>query len=603
MDVSYTPGSIRQAAEKVLSMEQKKKCVPAQLAPDIYRALENIVGPANISCDRAVLECYSKFSIDSAGTLKKHAKDPGNIPACVVLPGSTVEVQSVVRVCKRFHVHFIPFTNGQIGFNGPTTPLPTVCIHLSRMNRVLAIDPNTLTARLEAFADYAQVQADAMRLGLWNGGSPLATTLCKLSSQSAIAGVWQTDHKYGGLSRNIVSLTLVTPSGDIFVTGSDTVAGQDAFWEYGPGPDLFSLVRGSLGTTGIITEIVVKLHAWPGEAVLPEPAAGRPSILTYEDARYDTAPAPKNIKLLWAEFPDFETELAALRAIGQAGIGMGLNATGVYNAYYCSQSQAMTLQRVKGQFFPPYNCYIILGGFVSEEQILWEEAVLRDIIREAGGAFLSDAHKPEVLSALAPWNLDCIRHVTGFRMNRHAYCGSYVLGGPVDSVARKTRQSWQKSIDIFGETYITDRGGIDDTPFLYSSNHLGRYWLTETDVYPDMTNPELVQRGDALILSTITQNIADKFGPGANGLGVGIEPITSFFPEVGPNAHLFFRALRRVFDPAGLCAAGRQVFTQQELERFPRHIADALNGMRQLHGMKPVMISGMLSDGEEKNEG
>jgi len=570
-------------------MEQKKKCVPAQLAPEIYRALENIVGPDNISRDRAVLECYSKFSIDSAGTLKKHAKDPSNIPACVVLPGSTGEVQSVVRVCKRFHVHFIPFTNGQIGFNGPTTPLPTVCIHLSRMNRVLTIDTDTMTARLEAYADYAQVQADAMKLGLWNGGSPLATTLCKLSSQSAIAGVWQTDHKYGGLSRNIVSITLVTPAGDILVTGSDAVAGMDVFWEYGPGPDLFSLVRGSLGTTGIITEIVVKLHAWPGQAALPEPPAGRPCILTYEDARYDTAPAPKNIQLLWAEFSDFETELSALRAIGQAGIGMGLNATGVYNAYYCSQTQDLTLERVRAHFFPPYNCYIILGGFVSKQQLAWEEAVFRDIIREAGGIFLSPAHKPEVLAALAPWNLDCIRHVTGFRMNRHAYCGSYVLAGPVDSVARATRESWRKSIETFGETYITDRGGIDDTPFLYSSNHLGRHWLTETDVYPDMTKPELVQRGDALILSTIAQNIAGRFGPGANGLGVGIEPITSFFPEVGPNAHLFFRKLRQVFDPEGLCAAGRQVFTQQELERFPGPVADALNSMRQMQGMKPVM--------------
>jgi len=569
-------------------MKQKKKCMPAQLAPDVYRALENIVGPDNISRDRAVLECYSKFSIDSAGTLKKHAKDPSNIPACVVLPGSTEEVQSVVRVCRRFHVHFIPFTNGQIGFNGPTTPLPTVCIHLSRMNRVLEIDARNLTARLEAYADYAQVQADAMKLGLWNGGSPLATTLCKLSSQSAIAGVWQTDHKYGGLSRNIVSVKLVTPAGDILVTGSDAVAGLDAFWEYGPGPDLFSLVRGSIGTTGIITEIVVKLHAWPGYAALPEPPAGRPCILTYEDARHDAAPPPDNIKLLWAEFPDFETELAAMRAIGQAEIGMGLNATGVYNAYYCSQTQDMTLERIGEHFFPPYNCYIILAGFVSEGQIIWEESVFRDIIREAGGAMLSDTYKPEVLFALAPWNLDCIRHVTGFRMNRHAYCGSYVLAGPVDSVARKTRKSWQKFIDTFGETYCTDRGGIDDTPFLYSSNHSGRFWLTETDVYPDMTRPELVQRGDALILSTIVQNIADKFGPGANGLGVGIEPITSFFPEVGPNAHLFFRKVRRVFDPEGLCAAGRQVFTREELDRFPGPVAEALNRMRQLHGMEPV---------------
>jgi len=203
----------------------EKKCVPTKLPPEIYKALEDIVGPEFISEDRSVVECYSKFSVDATGTLKKHAKDPSNIPACIVLPENTQDVQAIVRVCNRYKVPFIPFTNGMISFNGPTTPEPTVCIHVSRMNRVLEINENTMTARLEAFTDYAQLQAEAMKKGLWNGGTPLATTLCKLSSQSSFAGIWQTDHKYGTLSRNIVSITVVTPTGDILITGSDSVAG------------------------------------------------------------------------------------------------------------------------------------------------------------------------------------------------------------------------------------------------------------------------------------------------------------------------------------------------------------------------------------------
>jgi len=569
-------------------MNTTTKCIPAQIDPAAYRALENVVGPDNISSDRAVLECYSKFSIDSAGTLKKHAKDPSNIPACVVLPGSTEEVQSIVRVCNRYGAPFIPMTNGQIGFSGPTTPLPTVCIHMSRMNRVLDINESTMTARLEAYADYAQVQADAMKLGLWNGGSPLATTVCKLSSQSAIAGVWQTDHKYGTLSRNIISIKLVTPTGDILTTGSDAVSGADCFWEYGPGPDLFSLVRGSLGTTGIITELVVKLHPWPGGAGLPEPPAGRPSIITYDDARFDTAEPPQGFRLLWAEFPGFEVQLAALRKIGHAGIGAGLNATGIYNSYYCSQTQDLTLQRIRERFFPPYNCYIILGGFVSKKQLDYEEAVFRNIISESGGTFLSEDYKPDVLRALAPWNLDCIRHVTGYRMNRHAYCGSNILGGPVDTVARKTREVWSKAVETFGVTYVTDRGGMDDTPFLYSINHSGRFWLTEADVYPDMTKPELLQQGQALVACGIVNTIADHYGPGANGLGVSIEPITSFMPEVGPNAHYLFRKIRLIFDPNGICAPGRQVFTKEEYDAFPEPALAGLNKLRQMHGLPAV---------------
>jgi glycolate oxidase len=566
----------------------KKKCVPVKLPPDVYKALEDVVGEEWITQDRSDVECYSRFSVDSTGVLKKHAKDPSNIPACIILPGSTQDVQAIMRVCNRFKVNVIPFTNGMITFNGPTTPEPTVCVHVSRMNKVLEVDKDNMTARLEAYADYAQVQAEAMKKGLWNGGSPLATTLCKLSSQSAFAGIWQTDHKYGTLSRNIISIKLVTPTGDILVTGSDTVSGMDTFWEYGPGPDLFSLVRGSGGTTGIITEVVVKLHSWPGGEELPEPPAGRPSLRTYQEAKYDTGPPPKHYKLLWIEFPDFDSELKALRAIGHAAIGQGLNATGVYNAYYCSQTQDMTLDRVENKFFPPYNCYVIIGGVVSEKQIEHEENVLRDIIKETGGTFLSESHKSGVLEALAPWNLDFVRHVTGFRMNRHSYCGSNILGGPVDTVARKTRQVWSKAIDTFGETYITDRGGMDDTPFLYSSNHSGRFWLTEADVYPDMTKPELLQKGQALVVCGIINTIADKYGPGANGLGVSIEPVTSFMPEVGPNAHMLFRKIRDIFDPNGICAPGRQIFSKEEYDKFPDEAIAGLNKMRQMHGLEPV---------------
>jgi len=578
---------VRKGNAKGAAMD-KKKCVPAKLPPEAYKALEDIVGPERISEDRAITECYSKFSVDSGGTLKKHAKDPSNIPACIILPESTEEVQAIVRVCNRFMIKFIPFTNGMITFNGPTTPEPTVCVHMSRMNKVLEIDEDAMAARLQAFADYAQVQAEAMKKGLWNGGSPLATTLCKLSSQSAFAGIWQTDHKYGTLSRNIVSIKLVTAGGDILVTGSDTVSGMDTFWEYGPGPDLYSLVRGSGGTTGIVTEIVVKLHPWPGGEELPEPPAGRPCIHTYTDAKYDTAPSPKRYKLLWVEFPDFDTELKALREIGHAAIGQGLNATGVYNAYYCSQTQDLTLERVENKFFPPYNCYVIIGGVVSEKQVAYEERVVRDIIEEVGGTFLSEDYKPDVLGALAPWNLDFVRHVTGYRMNRHAYMGSNILGGPVDTVARKTREVWSKAINTFGETYVTDRGGMDDTPFLYSSNHSGRFWLTEADVYPDPTKPELLQRGQALVACGIINTIADSYGPGANGLGVSIEPITSFAPEVGPNAYLLFRKIRDMFDPKGLCAPGRQIFSKEEYDNFPDEALAGLNKLRQMHGLPQV---------------
>jgi len=564
----------------------KGKVVPNRLPRDVFQALVDVLGEEWVSEDRAVVETYSRFSVDAAQTLRQHLKDPTILPACIVLPGSTEDVQAIMRIANRYRVPVVPFTNGQIGFCGPSNAQPTITVHFSRMNRVLEIDEKNMVARIEAYVDYAQLQAEAMKKGLWNGGSPLATTLCKLSSQTALAGIWQTDLKYGTLSRNIISTKVVLPTGEVLQTGSDAVAGVKPFWEHGPGPDLLSMVRASVGSNGMITEITVKLHPWPGGTELPEPPAGRPCIHNYKEARFDTSPPPPNVKLLWVEFPDYDSQIEALNKIAQAGIGMGLNATGVYNSYYCSQTQEMTLDRVKGKFFPPYNCYLIICGFTSPKQIVYEEKVFRKIIDEAGGTFLSSANKADVLEALQPWNLDCIRHVTGFRMNRHFYGGSIVPGGSLKDTAYKTREIWTRSIDTYGETYITDRGGVEDTPFLYAVNRGGRFWLSEADIYPDATDPEKLKRSQAMAISAVMDFVSQKFAP--IGMGLLLEPLTSAFPESGPNAYRLMRRLRKVFDPNSIFAPGRQVYTREEFDNLPEETIEFLNSLRSQHGLKPL---------------
>ena len=253
----------------------QKKVVAPRLSRQVITALENIVGEEWVSEDRAVVETYSRFSVDITGTLKKHLKDPSSIPACIVLPQSTEEVQAIIRIANRFLVPIVPFTNGFFTMSGPSSSEPTLCIHFSRMNRILEIDEKNMYARLQAYVDYGQLQAEAMKKGLWNGGTPLATSSCKLASQTSLAGIWQTDLKYGTLSRNVMGTKVVLPTGEILITGSDTVAGVKGLWEYGPGPDLYSMIRGSAATSGIITEITVKLHPWAGGEEFPAAARGQ----------------------------------------------------------------------------------------------------------------------------------------------------------------------------------------------------------------------------------------------------------------------------------------------------------------------------------------
>jgi len=564
---------------------EQKKMMPQHIPDGLYRALEDSVGREWVSRDRAVLETYSKLSLDAEGFLKKHRKNASSLPACVVLPGSTDEVQSVVRAAGRYGVPCIPFTNGQM-MSAPTFPVPMITIHLSRMNRVLAIDEKHMTATLEPYADYGQLMAEAAKIGLWNGGTPLATTLCKLSSQAAFAGIWQTSKKYGLLDRNIVDIKLVLPTGETMRTGSCAVAGVDHCWESGPGPDLTGVIRASAGTTGIITEITVKLHTWVGGGHLPEPGAGRPCIPGYCEERFDHAPAPSMHRIYWIEFPDYDTEIKAYRAIAHAGIGIGLNASGVYSSYYCSPTQAMTEERAANHFFPSFNLYVICAGIVSEGQLEYEERVLKEIAEENGGLFLSRDYKPEVLEALSPWNLDCIRNVCGYRMNRRMYAGGSLPSGPPE-VALYHSRVWRESLERFGETHITDRGGADTTTFIYGIEPSGRYTLSETDIYPDPLDPHSLEKCVDITLYSAVKNAAErKCAP--FGLGGPAEPFVTFFPEQGPNVHLLMRKLRRVFDPQSLCSPGRQVLTPEELKDYPAQTIEKLNNLRQLFHMDPV---------------
>jgi len=563
----------------------KQKVIQKKLPREVYNALKNVVGEQWIYEQRSVVETYSKLSIEGFSFIKKHQKDPHVLPACVVLPVSTEETQAIVRICNRYHIPFIPFTNGQV-FCNPTTPDPTLIIHLSRMNKIVRIDVDNMNATVQAYVDYGQLQAETMKRGLWNGGSPLATSLCKMGSQFAFAGLWQTDLKYGLLNRNIISVKMVLPDGEILTTGSRCIPKAGDFWEYGPGPDLLGLQRSGIGTNGIVTEITLKLHTWVGDEAIPEVPGGRPSLSDVHDPKYDSPAAPlKNHKLYWVEYKDLAAQINAMIEIAHSGIAIGLNATGVYSAYYCSQTQDMTVERCKNKFFPAYNCYVILANITSDKQIEYEEKVLQQIIKEHGGTFLSESYKPDVLEALKPWNHDCIRHSTGYRMNRKMYANAWLPQGPFEN-AFKTSREWKKALELFGEVDITDRGGADDTPFIYALQR-GHFCFFETDNYPDPTLPEEIMKAAGYGIYGAATFIKHDMGPMLMAF-LNAEPFTTMFPEAGPNAHLFMRKVRKVFDPNSVASPGRQVFTEEEWQQFPGEIKAVVNKMRALQGMKAV---------------
>ena len=85
----------------------------------------------------------------------------------------------------------------------------------------------------------------------------------------------------------------------------------------------------------------------------------------------------------------------------------------------------------------------------------------------------------------------------------------------------------------------------------------------------------------------MTRLIKEKVGNTLMALST-VEPLVSFYPEVGPHSQIFFRKIRRVFDPKGLCAPGRQVYTEEEMRALPDELYTAVNTMRESQGMEPI---------------
>jgi hypothetical protein len=83
--------------------------------------------------------------------------------------------------------------------------------------------------------------------------------------------------------------------------------------------------------------------------------------------------------------------------------------------------------------------------------------------------------------------------------------------------------------------------------------------------------------------------IANKLPTGISLTLGGVEPITSFFPEVGPNTHILMRKFRKVLDPRSIFSPGRQVYTEEELKAVPEMVEKEINEVRSRYNLKSVV--------------
>jgi D-lactate dehydrogenase (cytochrome) len=192
---------------------------------------------------------------------EQHGRDesPFDVPPpeAVVFCESTEDVAFVVARAAEHAVPVIPFGVGSSLEGHLLAVQGGISIDLSRMNRVLSVQPEDLTVTVQAGVTRKQLNEEIRHTGLFFPIDPGADA--SLGGMSATRASGTNAVRYGTMRENVLGLTVVTASGEVIHTG--TRARKSA-----AGYDLTRLFVGSEGTLGVMTEITLRLYPQP-EAV------------------------------------------------------------------------------------------------------------------------------------------------------------------------------------------------------------------------------------------------------------------------------------------------------------------------------------------------
>ncbi|APW40882.1 FAD-binding oxidoreductase [Rhodoferax koreense] len=230
-------------------------------------------------------------------------------PIAVVRPVDTAGVSMAMKACRAAGVPVVP-QGGLTGLCGGSRPEDGwVALSMERMVGIEEIDPASSTMTVWAGTPLELVQRAAAEAGFYFALDLGARGSCAIGGNLSTNAGGNRVIRYGMARELVLGIEVVLPDGTV-MTSLNKMLKNNA------GYDLKHLFIGSEGTLGVITRVVLRLHAQPqctmsALCALPDYEA---VVRLLGEARRGLGPLLSAFEVMWPDYWDVVTKRVGVRS-------------------------------------------------------------------------------------------------------------------------------------------------------------------------------------------------------------------------------------------------------------------------------------------------
>ncbi len=220
------------------------------LTDNLIKELNKAIPKENILSDEAERYVYS---FDASNNQQNKA-----LPDAVVF---VENIEQVLKVVKIANEQMTPIICRGAGTNTVGACVPThggIVLNFSKMNKILEINPENMTARVQPGVVVGDLQKAVEKQGLFYPPDPSNLKISTIGGSIAQNSAGARCFKYGATKDYIIDMLVVMANGELIRTGSNTIKNATGY-------NLGSIFIGSEGTLGIVVEATIKLIPKPEE--------------------------------------------------------------------------------------------------------------------------------------------------------------------------------------------------------------------------------------------------------------------------------------------------------------------------------------------------